>query len=469
MIPHAEFLRRDGVRVRYGPPEEPLLNPNSRRHKIGLLGPFSFGNLGNAALQQTLMEYLETLFPDAKFYGCCIDPNEPAETRRIHPFPINRHVPWSRRSESSTPNQTGKVEYPVGRGTISNWITRTSPILGAWRRARTVWSKLKEVQEEIAFCYDAYRFAKEFRLLVIGLGGVFDEAWGGKWGDLYSYFRWAVLARLAGIPLVCLSIGLEVVDTRLAKFFCRTALSLAAYRSFRDTESKEKAVSIGVGGENYVFPDLAFALNLGSYNEIVADRREPKLVGVSPLAYCDPRFWPIKDIFAYRNYLNGLSSFVSWLLQDGYNVVLFPTQVRMDRLAIEELKALVLEKLPPRLHARLSDVKLQTVEECLALVSRLGTVVTSRLHGVILASLVNTPIIAISPASKVDRLMEAMGMTEYLFNIRRIELPPLINCFRRLEANHAVVRQAMKQNVAKYRLAVMSQFDLVFRSSLRDL
>jgi len=65
--------------------------------------------------------------------------------------------------------------------------------------------------------------------------------------------------------------------------------------------------------------------------------------------------------------------------------------------------------------------------------------------------------------------MEAMGMTEYLFNIRRIELPPLINCFRRLEANHAVVRQAMKQNVAKYRLAVMSQFDLVFRSSLRDL
>jgi len=80
-------------------------------------------------------------------------------------------------------------------------------------------------------------------------------------------------------------------------------------------------------------------------------------VGVSPLAYCDPRFWPIKDIFAYRNYLNGLSSFVSWLLQDGYNVVLFPTQVRMDRLAIEELKALVLEKLPPRLHARLSDRK----------------------------------------------------------------------------------------------------------------
>jgi polysaccharide pyruvyl transferase WcaK-like protein len=218
-----------------------------------------------------------------------------------------------------------------------------------------------------------------------------------------------------------------------------------------------------------VFPDLAFALNLGSYDEIVADRREPKLVGISPMAYCDPRFWPIKDLSAYHNYLNSLSSFMSWLLQEGYDVVLFPTQVRMDRLAIEELKALVLEKLPPHLHARLSDVKLQTVEECLALVSRLEIVVTSRLHGVILASLVNTPIIAISPASKVDRLMEDMEMTEYLLNIRQIELPLLINCFLSLKANQTIIRQTMKQNVAKYRLAIMSQFDFVFRSSLRDL
>ncbi len=156
-------------------------------------------------------------------------------------------------------------------------------------------------------------------------------------------------------------------------------------------------------------------------------------------------------------------------MRAGYEVVLFPTQVGMDSLAIEELKALVLEELPPKLHARLRVAKLHTVEECLALLSRLGTVVTSRLHGIILASLMNTPVLAISPASKIDRLMEDMEMTEYLLNIQRIELSLLINRFRSLEANHEVVSGTMQRSVAKNMLAVETQFDLVFRSRLLNL
>lgn len=457
------------IGIKRGRPKEPLLNPDFRRNKIGLLGPFSFGNLGNAALQQTLVAYLKKRFPDAQFHGCYIDPNEPADSRQILPFPINRHVPWPGKSGSFVPNRGKEDEYPVEHRGIREWLKRTPPLSGIWQRAGTVWSRLKEVREELAFCYEAHRFAKEFRLLVVGLGGVFDEVWGGKWGDLYSYFRWAVLARLAGTPMVCLSVGVEEINTRLAKFFCRTALSLTAYRSFRDVESKKKVEAIGVMGENQVFPDLAFGLQHGDYSGTAADHREPRAVGVSPMAYCDPRFWPIKDLSVYQDYLKKLSSFVSWLLHEGYEVVLFPTQVRMDSLAIGELKALVLEELPPRLGARLSDVKLHTVEECLALLSRLRTVVTSRLHGIILASLVNTPILAISPASKLDRLMEDMEMTEYLLNIQRIELSLIINRFKSLEANHEMVRRTMQRSVAKYRLAVETQFELVFQSHLLNL
>ena len=443
-------------------PKERLLKLDSRRNKIGVLGPFSFGNLGNAALQQTLTEYLNKLFPDAEFYGCYIDASEPVKAHQIFPFPLNRHVPWPR-NPGPVPSKRAKMdEYPKELRAIRGWVKRTPLLSRAWRGARTAWSKLKEVREELAFCYEAYRFATEFRLLVVGLGGVFDEVWGGKWGDLYSYFRWAILARLARTPLVCLSVGVEEINTRLAKFFCRTTLSLAAYRSFRDLESKQKAEAIGVRGEKHVFPDLAFALEDGVCGRTTDDRRERRTVGVSPMAYCDPRFWPIRDFPLYQDYLKKLSSFVSWLLRRGYEVVLFPTQVSMDKIAIAELKALVLEELPPKLHTRLSDAKLHTVEECLVLLARLGTVVTSRLHGIILASLVNTPVLAISPASKIDRLMEDMELTEYLLNIQRIELSLLINRFQSLEANHEIARSTMQRTVAKYRLAIETQFDLVF-------
>jgi polysaccharide pyruvyl transferase WcaK-like protein len=446
-----------------------LLNPDCRRNKIGLLGPFSFGNLGNAALQETLIKYLNKIFPDAEFYGCCIDPDEPAHAHQIQPFPINRHVPRPWKPESSVPSRTRKDEDSEEPHAIREWVERTPPFSRAYSRARTVWSDVKGVREELVFCYQAYRFAKEFRLLVVGLGGVFDEVWGGKWGDLYSYFRWAVLARLAGTPLVCLSVGVEEINTRLAKFFCKTVLSLAAYYSFRDIESRQKVEAIGLTGEKHVFPDLAFALQQADCGGNPANHRDLRAVGVSPMAYCDPRFWPIKDSFAYQDYLKKLSSFVSWLLRNGYEVVLFPTQVIMDSIAIEELKALVLEELPPNLHSRISIARLRTVEDCLALLPRLGTVVTSRLHGIILASLASTPVLAISPASKVDRLMEDMEMREYLLNIRRIDLPLLINRFQSLEAHHEIVRHTMRRNVAKYRLAIQTQFDLISRSGVLDL
>jgi len=298
---------------------------------------------------------------------------------------------------------------------------------------------------------------------MVGLGGVFDEAWGGKWGDLYSFFRWAVLARLAGTPVVCLSDGVEQINSRLGKFFCKGALSLAAFRSFRDEESRRKVQELGVAGENRVFPDLAFGLEHRYSDRAAANREARKPVGVSPMAYCDPRVWPEKNLAVYQAYLTRLSAFVSWLMLNGYEVVLFPTQTRMDRIAVEELKSSVLDAVPRELWGRLSDAKLHSVDECLSLLSRFDAVVTSRLHGVILASLTSTPVLAISPASKVDRLMEDMDLTDYLLNIRQIELPLLIDRFHRLETDYEIVRRRMERDVTRYRSAVESQFDLLFR------
>jgi len=97
----------------------------------------------------------------------------------------------------------------------------------------------------------------------------------------------------------------------LAKFFCKTVSLWRRTARFRDVESKQKVEAIGVGGENHVFPDLAFALQQGGHRGIATDHRKLRAVGVSPMAYFDPRFWPIKDFFVYQDYLKKLSPFVS--------------------------------------------------------------------------------------------------------------------------------------------------------------
>jgi polysaccharide pyruvyl transferase WcaK-like protein len=441
-----------------------LQKQSVRRNKIGLLGPFSFGNLGNAALQEVLIQDLNKRFPDDEFYGCCIDPSEPADARHILPFPFDRHVPWPQPPGASKTTPATNEDSRARRKPIREWFKKTAMLLGLWDNMRLVWLRAGEIREELAFCVRARRFLKEFRLLVLGLGGLFDEVWGGKWGDLYSYFRWAVLARLAGTPLVCLSVGVEEVNTRLGKFFCRTALSLARYRSFRDAESKEKAEAIGVKRENWVFPDLAFGLEIKDSLILEADRMGRYAVGISPMAYCDPRFWPIKDASVYQGYLTKLASFVSWLLRTSHEVVLFPTQVRMDLAALEELKASVIREVPSSLHKNLSEANVRNVGDCLAVLSRLSMTVTSRLHGVILSHLVGTPVLAVSPASKIDRLMETMDLKEYVLNIQEFDLPLLVERFKRLETNGEIVRRDIQRKVSGYRKDVDTQFEILFRT-----
>ena len=36
--------------------------------KIGLLGPYGYGNLGDAAIQQAMIEHIHRYHPDAKVY-----------------------------------------------------------------------------------------------------------------------------------------------------------------------------------------------------------------------------------------------------------------------------------------------------------------------------------------------------------------------------------------------------------------
>jgi len=409
---------------------------------------------------------LSKRFPESQFYGCCIDPDEAPKTRQASPFPLDRSVPWLQELAETAPSLSVSPEARPGHtrqrpNKVRKWIKGTSIGSALWSVAGRIRSMAGKVREEWMFCFDGYRFARGFRFLVVGLGGVFDEAWGGKWRDLYSIFRWTVLARLARTPVLCLSVGVEEVHTTLGKFFCKTALSLAKYRSFRDEDSKKKVEEMGVRGENRIFPDLAFGLDL----QKSTDKQEKnKVIGVSPMAYYDPRFWPVQDVSAYQAYLKRLASFVSWLLCSGYDVVLFPTQIRMDRTAIEELRASVLEEVPVSLHDRLTDSKLRTVEECLALLSQLAMVVTSRLHGVILSFLAGTPVLAISPANKIDSLMEDMDLTEYVISIREIELPSLIDRFQKLDGNRDIMKNRLQQKVAEYRLAVEAQFDIVFSS-----
>ena len=55
----------------------------------------------------------------------------------------------------------------------------------------------------------------------------------------YSLLGWFFLARMTGTKVIALSIGSERLNTRLGKSFCKWAMSMAHYGSFRDRYSRD--------------------------------------------------------------------------------------------------------------------------------------------------------------------------------------------------------------------------------------
>jgi hypothetical protein len=64
---------------------------------------------------------------------------------------------------------------------------------------------------------------------------------------------------------------------------------------FRDQKSKVLAQEIGFLGEAQVCRDCVYGLNVSTYLASWIEVRNEPLVGLSPMAYCDPRHYWLQD------------------------------------------------------------------------------------------------------------------------------------------------------------------------------
>ncbi len=141
------------------------------------------------------------------------------------------------------------------------------------------------------------RFLKDVDFLIVSGGGQLDDFWGGAWGHPYALLKWSVLARLRGAKPIFLSVGFGELDSRLSRLFTRTALRLAAYRSYRDPDLAISCNAPAFAGMIPYLPgprvqsSVWIATGLSSRSALVV----ASVVGLSPFCYCDPRIWPRKD------------------------------------------------------------------------------------------------------------------------------------------------------------------------------
>jgi polysaccharide pyruvyl transferase WcaK-like protein len=321
------------------------------------------------------------------------------------------------------------------------------------RRLWTIWKEILSISK-------AYKILKTIDILIISGGGQLDDYWGGTWGHPYTLFKWAIIARTAKAKLVFLSVGAGSITSRLSRFFIKSSLLLASYRSYRERNTLTIVEAMGIRPGGMVYPDLAFSLPVRR-DRIKGDSENERrpIIGISPISSVA---WTGVDDPVYQNYFNQLVSLVSWLIQKKYRILFFPTQINADTPIITALKERLIRSGLLKSENEIIEKPVLTVDDLIEQISMVDMVVASRLHAVILSLLMHKPVLAISYNRKVNIAMGDMGLSEYCIDVNRIDLHSSIERFMMLESNAAAVTRQIEINMASYAKALNDQYRYVF-------
>jgi polysaccharide pyruvyl transferase WcaK-like protein len=412
--------------------------------RVGVISPCGWGNLGDAAIVAATLEAVRARTPSADLFAVTLNPRD---TERRHGIPAYA----LRASRYGRADSRAAAHRAAPRGPTW-WL---GVLKGGYRVRHLVANLRNELRHAVA----AFRLARRADLLIVAGGGQLDDYWGGAWGHPFNLLKWSIAARLAGTPIVVLSVGYGTSPSRLSRLFLRAALRLCSYCSFRD-ERTAASVRDRLGVKDpVVVPDLAFGLAVRQ-PAALRDGGRP-VVGVSPIAFADPRSWPVKDRDLYERYLDVLTEFVDWVGSEGHDLILFCTD-NMDLKCLRDLQArgtaahACLESDAARPEPYYKDV-----DDLMAQLARVDLVVASRLHGVILAHRMAKPVLAVSYDWKVDAQMVQAGESDHLLDIRTLTPSGLAAGFRRLAGQRAETQARLRRKATENARRIDAQFDRI--------
>jgi len=418
-------------------------------HKIGLLDHMGYGNLGDAAIQESVISNIRKRLPNTVFVGFSSNPDDTRRRHNIDSFPLS----WSYQGSDKENVLDTSARYLVAR---------LKKVIKKCRAVHALAKPFHDLLHETVHLLRSYCIVRSLDLLIISGGGQLCELWGGPWAAPYNVFKFCLLARLSRTPVIILNVGVSPLKYRLSRFFAKWAVRLSDYASFRDRESQVLLASLGVKSRTHVFPDLAYGLVLPEVKSEEHSGRGKLVVGLNPKGFCDPRLWPRKDFSVYSRYLDKLTSFSSWLLSRGFALRIFTNDPSTDGYAIEDLQERLRAAGRHEKELIVATVPARTVSELIRQLMSFDFVVTSKFHGVVFSHMVAKPVIALSYQPKMDNLMRAVGHERYCMDIEHFDVGWLKETFDLLVENSDNLKVLFRETAERYAAVLQTQFDELF-------
>lgn len=446
-------------RVRTGDGHEP------RPYCVGALGTYGGGNLGDEAVFVSFLDWARRCTPPVRPVALCADPHYIRRTYAVEAFGVARAHTRRRKESPSTPSSHAWDSRESHDG-VSRWRSLrrnlpNPPWVGRLRK------HFGDTADLIAYFETQLRVTRSLDAVVVLGGGQIHDFWGGPFGHPGTLFLWALACKLGRKPFIVMSVGGVPLRSPLSRWLIRRMLEWSQYVSFRDEDTASIARALGFRRPCAIAPDLAWALMPDNPRQTAGPRHLPEpasslngraVVGVSPMVYRSPTMWPEGNAAEYADYVAKLAGFCARLARQGYEVVLFATQIRADRAAIDD----VLACLEPEMRARIQVHSISGISELLRCLVHLDVVVASRFHGILLSLLAQRPALSLSYQKKNDYILAEIGERRFALDVHRFSLEDLNEAFDALGAHYEVYRKRLHAHARRQRERVDAQYHEVF-------
>lgn len=433
--------------------------------KIGIFGHVGNTNLGDEAIIDAVIQSIKFRYPNAEIYGFTLNPIDTSERHKIAAFPIRR---IDKVLENANPhNQEFSTGVNIWLSTLLSQIKirlKSYPLLfSTLRRFFRLWHILGLCIKEPGFLLQCYRNLNGIDLLIIaGSQQLIDYVAGGPWGHPYTIFKWILIAKANKVKVAFVSCGVGPIQTKLGRFFIRSSLSFANYRSFRDELSRKYVDQLGCSGKNYFFPDLAYSLCISKIATYLNPPIHQHIVGINLVPFFDSQGWIGGGTSTYKIYIEKLATFALWLIQRGYTILFFPTQLRADPPVIEDVRKLMYIS-NSNIGKNIIDFQIHSFNNLIFAISITDVIVATRFHGIIIPYLLNKPVLGIAYADKTNALMEQMDQREYALDILKLDSQSMQERFVSFEFKKEENKRKIAQRLSDHRKALDFQYDQIFK------
>jgi len=261
---------------------------------------------------------------------------------------------------------------------------------------------------------------------------------------------------------------------RLNRILARWLLPKCRYLAARGSSTVENLRTIGLQDVPKC-PDVAFLLDesgdMSSPSASVADylkfgTTSRRLVGICPSSV------------VYRSCLSGKidyigvnAEFVSYLVEQGYRVLLLPHSIRphTNKLRNNDLPVvkMIMQKAGQPPQVKMIAEELNSVE-LRKIIGKCDFFIASRFHSMISALAMGVPIMVCGWGHKYFEILDMFGLRSYAFDYRRLSLQQMKNIFEQLVENEQEIRYAIESNLPVVMDRARDQIDAIIDLLRKD-